>query len=589
MTLSEEATSITQAIREAIIHEKHMRESVARLDQHNLITREKRQEVIENLVFFTSPQSFGDSVENLLLEIESGFFPGGIRLQEEYLAFLIELELALRSLIPRWNLMDAGRHGQDALTLAQIQAIAEGIQTHIQHLSDQAPELEKEILASLKAEAAARYIAEQAADPEGAAHTLVGGSLIEYLINVSQELSSSQLRRIAEMRFEGETATELSNDFAAFLQYTLYMGASFATTNPPLVNMALDILPDYWGPIVGNIIVANPEADAQALAKLVTLEVVLAQMRLLRPIFLITEGSMGCVCFQVDPNKHDDAEAMTGDALYFYESLRTRLGGGIPNVVFKLPGTLAGLETCRALTTRGIGTTITVNFGMFQHIPFLQAIQAGHAIYTCLVEMNGRLAFPVRDELLSKLDELSTYGIDEANARESAAWAGVIIAKRLYEVLKEKNIDQNRSKILIASLRIYRGDGYQDLPSAFPDITEITGASLLSVFPNVRHAFDNAEIITIKPFQIDVPVPDRILAVLEHSEIFKQAYYITDRDLFAPGDERFKPDEVLVLENEAGVFAWPPVHNTLVEFMNSYNELIHRIAERKQVLLGNAY
>jgi len=295
---------------------------------------------------------------------------------------------------------------------------------------------------------------------------------------------------------------------------------------------------------------------------------------------------MGCVCFQVDPNNHGDAEAMTGDALFFYEALRSRLGGGIPNVVFKLPGTLAGLESCRALTRRGIGATITVNFGMFQHIPFAQAIQEGHALYACLVEMNGRLAFPVRDELLGKLDVLAANGIDDACAREAAAWAGVIVAKRLYKILNDKGIDQSRCKILIASLRIYEGLAYQDLPSAFPDITEVTGASLLSVFPNVRHAFDQAAEIAVNPFQIEDPVPERILDTLAYSEIFKQAYYIADRAWLTQEDERFKPDKELVLEDEVGVFHWPPVHNTLVEFINSYNRLVQDLGERRKVVLG---
>ena len=504
----------------------------------------------------------------------------------EYLVFLLELALALRSLLPRWNLLDTHIYGQASLTPDQIQVVVEEIQALLQRLSAQEPELEKKILTAVEANAAARYKAEQVSDPAGAARALAANSLIEYLENTSREISNSQLRRIADMRFDGKTATELSNDYAGFLQHTLYLGASFATTNPPLVNMAWDILPDTWNPIIDKIIISNPDAGALELAKLVTMEVVLAQMRLLRPIFLITEGRMGCVCFQVDPNNHGDAEAMTDDALFFYEALRSRLGGGIPNVVFKLPGTLAGLESCRALTTRGIGATITVNFGMFQHIPFAQAIQEGHALYACLVEMNGRLAFPVRDELLGKLDVLAANGIDDACAREAAAWAGVIVAKRLYKILNDKGIDQSRCKILIASLRIYEGLAYQDLPSAFPDITEIIGASLLSVFPNVRHAFDQAAEIAVNPLQIEDPVPERILDTLAYSEIFKQAYYIADRAWLTQEDERFKPDKELVLEDEVGVFHWPPVHNTLVEFINSYNRLVQDLGERRKVVLG---
>ena len=131
MTLTtKETTSITQAIQDAIIHEKQMRESVALLDQHNLIVRGKRQEVIDNLIFFTSPQSFGEMVESLLLEVEAGFYRGDELLQAEYLNFLVELALALRSLLPRWNLLDTVKNGQDALTPSQVQTAAE-VSRHI--------------------------------------------------------------------------------------------------------------------------------------------------------------------------------------------------------------------------------------------------------------------------------------------------------------------------------------------------------------------------------------------------------------------------------------------------------------------------
>ena len=64
--------------------------------------------------------------------------------------------------------------------------------------------------------AAPRYRAEQPPTPAEAAQALVGSSLGEYLANYCNEISHSLLRRIAEMRFAGETATELSNDYASF-------------------------------------------------------------------------------------------------------------------------------------------------------------------------------------------------------------------------------------------------------------------------------------------------------------------------------------------------------------------------------------
>jgi hypothetical protein len=275
---------------------------------------------------------------------------------------------------------------------------------------------------------------------------------------------------------------------------------------------------------------------------------------------------------------------MISDALSSYEEMRDKLGGGVPNVVFKLPGTKAGLEACRALTGQGIGTTITVDFGMFQHLPFAQAIHESQAIFSCLVEMSGRLAYPVRDELLAKLDELGNHGIDEAKAREAAAWSGIAVLKRLYRLLNKRGYNLRQAKPLVASLRIYEGNGYESLPNAFPDITEIIGASIISVFPNVRRPFDAQPEIDLHPRRIESPISDDILEVLTHSEIFKQAYYVADRDWMPEGDSRFRPDYELTLTDEAGTAAWAPVYNTLTQFCDSYDTFVQRIVARKQML-----
>jgi hypothetical protein len=79
---------------------------------------------------------------------------------------------------------------------------------------------------------------------------------------------------------------------------------------------------------------------------------------------------------------------------------------------------------CRALTSQSIGVNITVNFGMFQHLAFAEAIREGKALVSTITHMSGRLAFPVRDELLGKLDRLAKEGIDERQAHEAAAWSG---------------------------------------------------------------------------------------------------------------------------------------------------------------------
>jgi hypothetical protein len=579
-------------LRARIIRERQQREVFLREGARGfisemlaLIAKGARQQVLEYLLFFATPASFVANLSSLRQAIEQNFKAANEAQQIDYLRFLANLALCLRSFLPKWNLQNRDRYGEAALRDEQIETEASKTQALAATMAAKVPTVGEALLVEWRAETVARLKAEKGSHPEAEAAILVGNSVDAYLNNLSIELKGSHLRRIAEMRNAGQTRTEVSNDYAAFLQYALYIGASFATINPPLVDMAWVADRRRWDPVVDSILVANPDADADALARLVTTEIVLANMCLLRPIFLLTEGRMGCVCLQVNPYKHGEAEAMISHALLIYDQLQARLDGGVPNVVFKLPGTRAGLEACRALTAQGIGVTITVNFGLFQHLPFAEAIQAGQSIFSCLVEMNGRLAYPVRDELLAGLDQLADYGIDEATAREAAAWAGILVLKRLYKLLIGRGYDLERVKPLVASLRMYEGDSYEYLPSAFPDITESLGASIISVFPNIRRAFDRWPEMVLEPCRIEASVAEPILKVLRHSEIFKQAYYVGNTD-WSEEDDDFRPDYPLALEDEVGTAAWTPVHNTLTEFCESYDTFTERILERKEMLLG---
>lgn len=538
-------------------------------------------QAVEELIYFSDPGKFHNGFESCLATLSAELPTWEPEAQQHGLNFLAELYLSLCSFLPHWNLQNQTWYGAQALSAEQIAVYAGSVRACIAGLEPAAPLAVLNLLDDWRAYNAARLQAEQAPDPQAQAAALVGDTVCHYLDHMESSLQRSHLRRIAEMRLAGETATEISNDYAAFLPYTLYLGASFQTTNPPLVNLAWSAEPERWNPVVDALIAAHPGLPAADLARLLTLEVVLSQMRRLRPLFLLSEGQMGCVCLQVNPENHADPDAMLADALFFYEQLKERLGG-VPNVVFKLPGTYAALQVCKELTGRGIGVVITVDFAMFQHLPFLETMLAGQDIFSSLVEMNGRLAFPVRDELLAKLDELAAFDIDERLARQAAAWAGVIIARRLQRLMKSRGLDTRRVRPLIASLRIYQGTGYEQLPSAFPDITEDLGISLISVFPNIRYAFDNQPTMPLHPRPIDEPVDAQIMAVLAHSELFKQAYYIADRQWSPDEDERFRPQEIIQLSDQEKVLAWKPIHATLTEFIKSYQTTIQRIQERQQ-------
>lgn len=546
-------------------------------DPAAFVLRGRVEDALNTLVFFSSPSDFGSRADHTLAEIEAQFDAAPMATRLHALRFVADLAIWLRSYMPAWNLSDRKTHAAYALGDQTLRSMADRAADLAFRLAHSSPTSGDEFLRQERTHVVARFAAEGVADPVEQAADFVGSSLAETIDNLSSAFRTSNVRRIAEMQAAGKTPTLIGNDYAAFLRHAMLVGASFVTCNPPLVDLAWRADPGRWNPVVDDVLATHPDAEPDELARLVTLEIVLANMRLLRPIFLLTGGKTGCVCLQVNPHLHDNATSMLADARVTYADLQARLNGGVPNVVFKLPGTRAGLQACHELTEAGIGVTITVNFGLFQHLPFATAIQGGQAILSTLAHMSGRLAFPVRDELLGKLNELTPHGIDEAQARRAAAWSGIAVLKRLHMEMDRRGLDPFRVRPLIASLRIYAGEAYSGLPSAFPDITEVLGTGIVTIFPNIRRAFDSASGISLDPGRIGEPVPDGILEVLRHSEIFKQAHWVAD----SSNDLLLRPARPLDLEDAGATAGWPPVRDTLAEFIQAYDIFVARIMVRK--------
>jgi len=180
--------------------------------------------------------------------------------------------------------------------------------------------------------------------------------------------------------------------------------------------------------------------------------------------------------------------------------------------------------------------------------------------------MNGRLAFPVRDELLS---------LGVPGARRAAQWAGVAVAKKAHRLLYSKEnlgYDPAKVKLLVASLR-----NYDDF---FPDVTELIGVPIITVFPDIRHQFDSHPRI-LKPTVVQNPIDESIFGVLCRSELFKQAYY-------SPGDpEVVRPKSVLCLDKTREVQNWAPVKATLDGFNSAHETTKEKLREKMKYLKTN--
>lgn len=531
------------------------------------------------LLFHTPPAQF-PAVLKTILDAILDLYPGADDvLRRHMLEFLVKLGIDLRSFLPNWHLTQE-------LSPGAIVEAADRVLKLLSQLERWDGPPRDALLNALRQETRARLKAEGISDAgelEEMVCRLVGDSLSHYVVMIGEEINRSNLIEVARARFRGDTITQLGNDYAAFLQYAVWLGASFVTTNPVLVKIAWDTDPDFWNQRVDELILsrytparlrellAGPTDEltraVTAINSLVTMAVVEENCRLLRDIFLVTEGREGYVSLQVNPKNHRDAEVMIREALELYAGLQERLGG-VPNVVFKLPATAAGKTAAEALTARGIGVNITVNFSVFQEVGFGQVLQRGHALAAYLALMNGRMATPVRDEMKEK-------GVP--GGVEAARWAGVEVARKAFHRLYDPpsagglGIDVGRVKLLIASLRIYE--------DWFPDISELWGCPVMTIFPNVRRAYDAHP----RPFDGQAVLretPADVLQTLLQSEIFRQAWWM-------PGDaEEHRPARVLTLEpaDAEALAQWPPMAQTLGQFIQLYDQMGEMVLGRMRRL-----
>lgn len=567
------------ALRKRIQQERARQQVVTPDEVYQRISSGEIVRAVGNLLFHTGPVGLGKKLEVVLDKVSKAYMRGHIGLQMHILDFLVRLSIGLRSFLPHWIILKE----LDADAVADIAQRVSNALSKLIEVEGKAP---VKVAARLRQETIARLKAEGISDDTEAAamaDRLMGDSLTDYVCNIISELQSSNLIKVAESRLRGETQTQLGNDYAAFLQYVIWLGGSFVTTNPVLVKLAWEIDPELWNKQVEDLIATRytpdqlrellkgPQGELDAaietINSMVTMAVVEENCRLLRDIFLVTEGREGYVSLQVNPKNHSDSKQMITEAKNLYAHLQERLGG-VPNVVFKLPATAAGKCAAKELTSEGIGVTITVEFAVFQALGFGEVLNRGKMLTAYLALMNGRMAYPVRDEMKQK-------GVK--GGVEAARWAGVEVARKVYRRLYEPpekggmGVDRERVKLLIASLRIY--DDW------IPDISELWGSPVMTIFPNVRRKFDSRQ-RDFSDKAVLKATPAKEMDILSKSEIFRQAWWV-------PADaERFKPKRVITLEpqDSDALAEWPPVANTLGQFIDLYQQMGEKVTERMECL-----
>ena len=531
------------------------RNSRSALELFDMICGNEGAEAANHFMFYMTGTEWKQRFEALIEILRNRYRNVDHLTRVKMLEFLTLLAIGLKSYLIHLRLVDI--IGVDEIERSYLKVWNLLLESESAD-KDAANQLCSQLIASNAKQFEAEGISAASAESEAA--ILVGNKPSQYVRRVSKKITSSNFYQYSIEQKSSHEKTILGNDYGEFLQYTMWLGYSFQTTNPPLIKMIWDLDRPYWSnrllEVVAEMERSGEKLDVEKTCSLAAMIVVEKACRLLRDWFLLSEGKEGYVCFQVNPIHNGNSDAMVSEAIFVYETLSKRLKG-VPNVSFKLPGTRAGLLAARVLSQKGYSLTITLNFTTFQAMEFGKVFKESKALTSYVVVMNGRLAYPVRDEL-------ATLG---QNSVPNASWfAGVEVTRHIFQKFYSSEqdgglgLDREKVKILNASLRVYGEE--------IPDISEIWGTPLITIFPNVRRAYDMKK----RTVPVDSVVHQTEVSVMEDlkkSELFRQAWYVPQ------DDESFKPDKVLTLteKDDAAVLEWLPIQQTLGQFITEYQKL----------------
>ena len=435
--------------------------AIGELAPLNWAIRGQWLELREQLLFAGVLDDIHARCEQVRSRLAAQWQAAGREQREQIADLLAELTIDLRSYLPRWHLP-----AELALRTAGVAAFEEQARAN-------------EALCRDWSEAAANRIARE-----------------------SRALQRSSMRRVSELADAGVLANRFGNDSPHGVSDALRRGAILVTTNPVMANTARRVEAAHWDPVRERLRRAVPARDRTQRMMRFMLALVLDVACELRPVYRASGRRYGHVTYQVNPHHSDVADEMVAEAEQVWAWAAERLGGD-PNVMFKVPGTEAGLAAADRLAAQGIPLTITASCSVAQHLAFGRVLEPAEA--PCLlVQMNGRLDEPVAEELAAN-------GIADAEA--VSRWASTAIVRRSYRLLHHANRWRN-SHLLVASLR-----GPWNITGALAAGPE---PIFITAFPDKAAEYDQTADAASPVAHQEVPA--RVLDLLARSQRFVRAY-----------------------------------------------------------------
>ena len=268
--------------------------------------------------------------------------------------------------------------------------------------------------------------------------------------------------KLNDMRHFGADWWNDSCDLAQ-LSEAVSQGATGATSNPVIVEAAVNADQDRWLPCIRELAKRFPQEDEEAITWRLISEMGRQAAHILRPVYDKTGGKKGYLSLQVNPKFHLDTDKMYTQA--------KQLASLAPNIAIKIPATRPGLEAMERLTAKGIAVNVTVSFSVSQAIAAAEAIERGLAslkaegknapeLHPYVTIMVGRVG-----DHLNRIAESQGIGLAKENL---LILSGVYVFKQAARIFKKRNF---QSTLLAAAYRhelqwseIIGGEVLQSIP-----------------------------------------------------------------------------------------------------------------------------
>ena len=221
------------------------------------------------------------------------------------------------------------------------------------------------------------------------------------------------------------------------------MGVVGVTTNPTIFEHALSTGHAYDEQIQQ---LAGRGADVDAAIRTLTTDDIGHACEVLHRQWQVSDGVDGRVSVEVDPRLAHDTEKTVAQAIALWKIVDR------PNLLIKIPATLAGLPAITAVLAQGISVNVTLIFSVERHRAVMNAYlagleaakAAGHDIST-IHSVASFFVSRVDTEIDKRLEKIGT---SEALALRGRA--GVANARLAYGAYREVFISGERYEVLRA-------------------------------------------------------------------------------------------------------------------------------------------